>query len=1014
MPVENQPLYDEDARRIKRNWTFLKTNLTQDEIRDKFMVEGIWDFPDFDKIDAEKTPEEKNEEFLKLLLRSGPRAYKLFIEALQEKHLTNIIQKLQNTQTENYSQEPFNIIPLTDVDANRIKHNWRFLKEHLLQQEIRDIFIDEGVWDIGAIEEIDAEKTPKEKNETFLKMLIQSGQRAYEIFIVALQEKCSTHIIEKLQNTSTTKDYPLLFENPIDRDIFENWQQEDELFVQTKSSRKVENMINLQNLVIIAGQSGCGKSAIAQHIALKYKRKGWNVKPVDGVEEIKEAYRIYTEKKTVFVLHDPIGKERFSEFLYTLWEKYEETLKVFLDKVKIILTCRTSILSDRKVKGLFEKKENIVIVDEEENKLGDEEKRQIFKKHNPKAEIIEIDLDEIVKTEELFPLLCKFFAKFEDGLTLFRNPIEVVKDVIRIWKRKDARKYCSLVCLILFDNICSVTVFEKNEHLFKKCLKLCGLPESSSPETVKASLELLEGYFVKKIGDTFHFYHDFVMEVTTFAFGQDYPAETIKYADIGFLRRRVRLEKCSIPDDLFIIYLRDTYITDLVKRFLNEIVGDRFLEVVLNPCLRNEKLTNLLIKSIMSDSGTILETLRKKIEFTKPVENTEVKKKFFSRLYFLDWMGDISPLTALIVFGHDKISLFCLKALRKMGTKFHTENLLPAVCCNGSKQLFRMFTREEIGIALRRTFGTYHEIHIVSAFHNYELLNELDAFGVDVNMKIGDWPYYTPLILAVANDTSENLDFNEQDQLSLRDKTVEILLGNRAMVNLCDATGGSPLFVACYKGNYNTTQLLLHIGADVNLCKENGISPLFIACKSNFINIVVLLLKYNADVNLTGRTGASPLYIACLKGHDTIVQLLLNYGACVNLRTKKGVSPLYIACECGNHNTAQILLNRGANVNLCEETGASPLFIACQNGHASTVQVLLNYNAEVNLREMENEPNPLSIACFEGHENIVKLLLNHWPDVNLCEFWGTSPFTIAKQKGHDSIVNLFLEKARLT
>ena len=107
MPVENQPLYDEDARRIKRNWTFLKTNLTQDEIRDKFMVEGIWDFPDFDKIDAEKTPEEKNEEFLKLLLRSGPRAYKMFIEALQEKHLTNIIQKLQNTQTENYSQEPF-------------------------------------------------------------------------------------------------------------------------------------------------------------------------------------------------------------------------------------------------------------------------------------------------------------------------------------------------------------------------------------------------------------------------------------------------------------------------------------------------------------------------------------------------------------------------------------------------------------------------------------------------------------------------------------------------------------------------------------------------------------------------------------------------------------------------------------------------------------------------------------------------------------------------------------------
>ena len=83
MPKIIQPLFKEDAYRIKRNWKFLKSNLLQNDIRDDFMVEDIWDLPDFEKIDAEKTTEEKNEVFLKLLLQSGEKAYKVFIAGKQ-------------------------------------------------------------------------------------------------------------------------------------------------------------------------------------------------------------------------------------------------------------------------------------------------------------------------------------------------------------------------------------------------------------------------------------------------------------------------------------------------------------------------------------------------------------------------------------------------------------------------------------------------------------------------------------------------------------------------------------------------------------------------------------------------------------------------------------------------------------------------------------------------------------------------------------------------------------------
>ena len=106
MPKIIHPLSKEDDHRIKRNWTFLKTNLVQHEIRDIFLVEAIWDLRDFERIDAEKTPEEQNEMFLKLLLQSGTRAYKVFIAALQKNKSNYIEEQLQQTPITEALLEP--------------------------------------------------------------------------------------------------------------------------------------------------------------------------------------------------------------------------------------------------------------------------------------------------------------------------------------------------------------------------------------------------------------------------------------------------------------------------------------------------------------------------------------------------------------------------------------------------------------------------------------------------------------------------------------------------------------------------------------------------------------------------------------------------------------------------------------------------------------------------------------------------------------------------------------------
>lgn len=95
-----------NAQRIRKNWDFLKENIEQHELRDHLIVEAIWDIPNFDKIDAGKTSEEKNEIFLNLLLKSRPRAFEVFIAALKKKSSTHIIERLENTTITNDFSNP--------------------------------------------------------------------------------------------------------------------------------------------------------------------------------------------------------------------------------------------------------------------------------------------------------------------------------------------------------------------------------------------------------------------------------------------------------------------------------------------------------------------------------------------------------------------------------------------------------------------------------------------------------------------------------------------------------------------------------------------------------------------------------------------------------------------------------------------------------------------------------------------------------------------------------------------
>lgn len=86
-------------------------------------------------------------------------------------------------------------------------------------------------------------------------------------------------------------------------------------------------------------------------------------------------------------------------------------------------------------------------------------------------------------------------------------------------------KYCALALLVLFNDDLCVNGLSKNkekESKFKRTLELCGLPEETPLSAIGNYLSSIKDCFIKKVGNTYNFYHSFVMEVTTHVFGTDY------------------------------------------------------------------------------------------------------------------------------------------------------------------------------------------------------------------------------------------------------------------------------------------------------------------------------------------------------------------------------------------------------------------------------------------------------------------------------------------------------------
>jgi ankyrin repeat protein len=223
---------------------------------------------------------------------------------------------------------------------------------------------------------------------------------------------------------------------------------------------------------------------------------------------------------------------------------------------------------------------------------------------------------------------------------------------------------------------------------------------------------------------------------------------------------------------------------------------------------------------------------------------------------------------------------------------------------------------------------------------------------------------------------------------------VDVLLKNRADINLPDPDGVSPLIVAILNANWDIAKKLIDAGADVNQWDVYGETPLFMAIglytridggkgsidplnQTTGISIVRLLLDRGANpnmqlffqpANLSGATntrGATALTRAANNADLEMVKLLLEHGgdATVQLADRQTAIHVVLAGRAAEPQALElirILRKAGADVNSIalvnhreEVRGGTALHLATRKRFKEVIKELASYGIDMNAKDQD-------------------------------------------------------------
>ena len=334
---------------------------------------------------------------------------------------------------------------------------------------------------------------------------------------------------------------------------------------------------------------------------------------------------------------------------------------------------------------------------------------------------------------------------------------------------------------------------------------------------------------------------------------------------------------------------------------------------------------------------------------------------------------------------------------------------LLAVARTGIVEAAQVLVKAGAKVDARENFGGQTPLMWASARRHPAMMQFLITSGADVNARSTERNYQRHV---TAEGRPKSLDSGGLTPLlyAARENCracVDVLLKNKADINLPDPDGVSPLLVAIMNANWDLAQKLIEAGADVNQWDMFGETPLFIAI--------------NNRTRLDGGRGASIDPMNTTTGTQ-IVRMLLDRGANPNTQlffapanltgntNTRGSNPLIRVANNGDVEMVKLLLEKGADATVmtADRQTAIHAVIAGRSNEKQVIEligILHKAGADVNVVALINHPQEirggtaLHYAVRKRQREVIKYLASLKIDLDAVDQDGLTALDYTQSRG---------------
>ena len=139
-----------------------------------------------------------------------------------------------------------------------------------------------------------------------------------------------------------------------------------------------------------------------------------------------------------------------------------------------------------------------------------------------------------------------------------------------------------------------------------------------------------------------------------------------------------------------------------------------------------------------------------------------------------------------------------------------------------------------------------------------------------------------------------------------------LLIAAGSEIDAAEITGTTALAISILRADRRFFHLMIQRRALVNMRDRQGLSPLHWAAQGAHVDFCLELLRCHASINACDQEGRTPLFLAAEQGHRHVVEVLLVRGANRLLAARDGTSPLTRATSLGHSEIVALLDNRVA------------------------------------------------------------------------------------------------------